>query len=65
MNRDTQHDTADGATEATPASRQVALTGNRIDARDLFTPTREINIAHGDETYRLRLTSQNKLILTK
>jgi len=26
---------------------------------------REIIIGHGEETYRLRLTSQNKLILTK
>ena len=26
---------------------------------------REIIIAHGEDTYRLRLTSQNKLILTK
>ncbi|WP_249123674.1 MULTISPECIES: hemin uptake protein HemP [unclassified Bradyrhizobium] len=52
-------------TDAAPHSRQIALTGNRLDARDLFVATREITIAHGDETYRLRLTSQNKLILTK
>ena len=31
----------------------------------LFADEREIIIAHGEETYRLRLTSQNKLILTK
>ncbi|MEW6640296.1 MAG: hemin uptake protein HemP [Pseudomonadota bacterium] len=63
MNRQT-HDTP--ATEDTAAhSRHIALTGNRLDARDLFVATREIIIAHGDETYRLRLTSQNKLILTK
>ena len=29
------------------------------------TAEREIIIAHGDDAYRLRLTSQNKLILTK
>ncbi|EGP08432.1 hypothetical protein CSIRO_2160 [Bradyrhizobiaceae bacterium SG-6C] len=38
---------------------------NRIQSRDLFVSSREIIIAHGDETYRLRLTAQNKLILTK
>lgn len=45
--------------------RSVPLTDNRINSRDLFAATREILIAHGDETYRLRLTAQNKLILTK
>ncbi len=45
--------------------RQVFLAGNRLDSRELFAGTREITIAHGDETYRLRLTAQNKLILTK
>ncbi len=46
------------------------MTGNRIDHdRSLGgaenQSEREIIIAHGDEIYRLRLTSQNKLILTK
>lgn len=41
------------------------MRGNRIDSRDLFSTEREIIIAHGGEHYRLRLTSQNKLILTK
>ena len=41
------------------------MRGNRIDSRELFTAEREIIIAHGEESYRLRLTSQNKLILTK
>jgi hemin uptake protein HemP len=45
--------------------RSVPLMDNRINSRDLFAATREILIAHGDETYRLRLTAQNKLILTK
>ena len=52
-----------GATS--PATRSLAVTGNRIDSRDLFSSEREIIIAHGQEAYRLRLTSQNKLILTK
>jgi len=41
------------------------MNGNRIDSRDLFSNEREIIISHGEEAYRLRLTSQNKLILTK
>ncbi len=41
------------------------MTSNRIDSRDLFVNTREITISHGAEVYRLRLTAQNKLILTK
>jgi hemin uptake protein HemP len=47
------------------AVRNIVMRGNRIDSRDLFSLEREIVIAHGEENYRLRLTSQNKLILTK
>jgi hemin uptake protein HemP len=47
------------------AMRSVVVNGNRIDSRELLSSEREIIIAHGDENYRLRLTSQNKLILTK
>lgn len=47
------------------AGRSVAVCQNRINSRDLFVATREIIIAHGEEAYRLRLTAQNKLILTK
>ena len=46
-------------------TRTIALTDNRIESQDLFAATREITIAHGADVYRLRLTSQNKLILTK
>lgn len=46
-------------------SRQIGLIANSLNARDLFASAREISIIHGDETYRLRLTAQNKLILTK
>jgi hemin uptake protein HemP len=41
------------------------MTGNRVDSRDLFANEREIIIVHGEDAYRMRLTSQNKLILTK
>ena len=53
------------APSAADAQRQILLAGNRLDSRDLFAGIREITIAHGEETYRLRLTAQNKLILTK
>jgi len=36
-----------------------------IASAELFAGRSEIVIAHGQETYRLRLTRQNKLILTK
>lgn len=55
---------ADAETSA-KLSRTVAVTAGRIESRDLFVGTREVLIAHGDDTYRLRLTAQNKLILTK
>jgi len=41
------------------------MRGGQIDSRELFATAREIIIAHGEDCYRLRLTSQNKLILTK
>jgi hemin uptake protein HemP len=46
-------------------TRTLTMRGSRIDSRELFAAEREIIIAHGDDSYRLRLTSQNKLILTK
>ena len=48
-----------------PASRVITVNDERIDSRDLFAAGRQIAIAHGSETYSLRLTAQNKLILTK
>ena len=47
------------------AEFSVRVVDREIDSRDLFLRTREITIAHGDDIYRLRLTAQNKLILTK
>ncbi|WP_298379643.1 hemin uptake protein HemP [uncultured Bradyrhizobium sp.] len=53
------------AVSASDAARTLIMHGNRLDSRDLFSAEREIIIVHGEEHYRLRLTSQNKLILTK
>jgi hemin uptake protein HemP len=61
----------DNASNAAPphsspaAARSIAVQDNQIDSRNLFVATREITIAHGSDIYRLRLTAQNKLILTK
>ena len=49
----------------TPGGRMISVAGHKIESRDLFIGTREVIIHHGGEVYRLRLTSQNKLILTK
>jgi len=37
----------------------------RIDSTALFTSGREVIVVHKDAEYRLRLTSNDKLILTK
>ncbi|HAU37648.1 MAG TPA: hemin uptake protein HemP [Phycisphaerales bacterium] len=36
-----------------------------LDAKTMFGPWNEIRIAFGNEQYRLRITRNNKLILTK
>lgn len=60
------NDAASGSgRRSTPAARKIDLVGDRLESRDLFVGTREIIITHGADNYRLRLTSQNKLILTK
>jgi hemin uptake protein HemP len=47
------------------AARALPMVNAQLDSRDLFASERVITIAHGDQVYQLRLTSQNKLILTK
>ncbi len=36
-----------------------------VESATLMGGRRELIIRHGDETYRLRITASNKLILTK
>ncbi len=50
---------------ASDEPRAIDVVEHRIESRDLFVGTREITIGHGADVYRLRLTAQNKLILTK
>jgi hemin uptake protein HemP len=48
------------------SERQISVRHGEIDSRELFqTAERELLIRHGADTYRLRLTGLNKLILTK
>jgi hemin uptake protein HemP len=60
-----QGNTKGRAAAISGSGRNVAIVDHRLDSRDLFVATREITIAHGGDLYRLRLTAQNKLILTK
>ena len=55
-----------GKNPGQPASeRQISVRHGEIDSQELFQREREVKIRHGDQTYRLRLTGLNKLILTK
>ena len=47
------------------ACRAIPMTDAQLDSRDLFAAGRLVTITHGEHTYQLRLTAQNKLILTK
>ena len=53
------------AKSTSEGQRVISVAEHKIDSRDLFVGTRELIILHAGGTYRLRLTAQNKLILTK
>ncbi len=61
----TKHDHASIAWEPAQRNRAIPVLDEKIDSRDLFSDSRVVMISHGSQTYHLRLTSQNKLILTK
>lgn len=50
-----------------PAYKKVPASSGKpqLKSDDLFIGTREIHILHNDDTYRLTITKQGKLILTK
>ena len=58
-------DPRDGAGADQHIGRQITMVGQQIDSRQIFQDGREVTIMHGQDIYRLRLTAQNKLILTK
>ncbi len=50
---------------AKPSEPDEADAPLEIETRDLLGPRREATIIHAGERYRLRITANNKLILTK
>ncbi len=50
---------------AVPAQQSTPILRQRFQSAELFGTAREVVIEHGGEEYRLRLTRQGKLILTK
>lgn len=62
-NVDTSADTS--AETASPSTRQTLKPPSRVDSQQLFEGQRELIIQHQGEAYRLRITRQDKLILTK
>jgi hemin uptake protein HemP len=58
------HQVAAAPQTVCPRAGNIA-TRETLDSRTLFAGTDEVIITHGAETYRLRLTRQNRLILTK
>ena len=61
MDLDTHN--SEAANAETPASTQVSP--RRLFSEQLIGPTREVLIRHAGCDYRLRITRQGKLILTK
>lgn len=55
----------DWAVDEASASRSIPMVDKQLDSRDLFASGRLVTITHGEHRYQLRLTAQNKLILTK
>lgn len=48
-----------------PSQPESPAPPRSVDAETLFRGQREVFIRHDGQDYRLRITSQNKLILTK
>ena len=45
--------------------RKVVFHKNKVESTKLFSDTHEVVIIHNDEEYKLRITGNKKLILTK
>jgi hemin uptake protein HemP len=55
----------ESATRIAAIAQPPAATPSVIESRALLGQSRELLIQHGTETYRLKLTRHDKLILTK
>ena len=53
------------APAATPALVPAGRPARQIDSATLLGPRGEVFIVHHEQVYRLRVTAQGKLILTK
>ncbi|GEP57233.1 hemin uptake protein HemP [Reyranella soli] len=51
--------------ETTDIVQTILATDGPVDSTTLMKGRRELIIRHGADTYRLRITASNKLILTK
>lgn len=51
--------------EFLPSSESEAIRLPRLDVAALFAGRHELQLVYGNEEYRLRITRNNKLILTK
>ncbi len=65
ISRKKQQDLKEDEATILVVERSITMRGVMLDSKELFFDGREVIIVHGAENYRLRLTSQNKLILTK
>jgi hemin uptake protein HemP len=59
------NDSYDRNQDSSGRERRLTMVANCLESRDLFVGTRKVVIRHGRNAYHLRLTAQNKLILTK
>jgi hemin uptake protein HemP len=57
-------DTPPAPSASPPATGAAAPAERRITSRDLFGDAREIVIEHAGRVYRMRITQNDKLILT-
>lgn len=54
-----------GGPESAVAREGGETTPRAIESRELLAGHREVHIRHGEDVYKLKLTSNNKLILMK
>jgi hemin uptake protein HemP len=55
----------DNHSDRKSTKRMIMLVDETLQSGDLFSDSKELTIAHNGETYKLRLTGNGKLILTK
>ncbi len=56
---------SDNETASGNAKREVVIVDGRLQSSDLFRHGKELTIIHERAEYKLRLTGNGKLILTK